>query len=335
MFQILDSVVLGHDGGPSPGVIAGMAVAADGSLFVADVLWGSILEYASNGSHVDQYGGFRSESPIPTGQLAGLAVVGESVLLFDSQSSQISEYRRGEGIPTRQVALPGPPSMMMSSAGGSLMFGVHAGDRRGGLYAWSQESEPMRVADLPSVFDRHAHLSRFHSIPIVQWEDTIAVGFSPLEEVLVGNRGKPAFDTLVVPFSARRGLQPHVLLDLNASRADLINSSSFLVGMGRLSTGELVLVHYDSHFTTPGAVPTELYVSLVTADRRAACVDGALPRDYSTQPHVTFQGDTLLVFDRRVDSDNSASSVISRWVIDTTQCDWIALGEPNRMGLLR
>ena len=69
------------------------------------------------------------------------------------------------------------------------------------------------------------------------------------------------------------------------------------------------------------------YISVVSAERRRACVDGRLPlRSDTPLPFPGLQGDTIVALARRIASDNSLTTLVFRYRIDTTNCNWIETG---------
>lgn len=324
-----DSVLVVRSDSGLPGIPIGIDLFDDGSFAVGDVLLGTVWEFSSNGEYLGRYGGLGADRGGPTGHMGGLAVVGDTLLFFDSGQGKIHLYNRGEILPVGEYALEGLPSLVLRGDSAGVIFGLHATSSQGGLFEWRRADGVLaKVDELPADFTVYPNLKRFHSIPVVRWADTTVVGFSPLMTLNKGVIGRGWADTITIPAARRRGLRSRLLRRGDATREELLNSSSFLVALGRKDDGFLVAVHFEYLFdpAQPGVIPARVYGTLISPDFRRACLDALLPREFSTQPQVTVDGNDVVLLDKRLLGNGGAVVVVSRWLLSDSGCRWVDLG---------
>jgi hypothetical protein len=76
------------------------------------------------------------------------------------------------------------------------------------------------------------------------------------------------------------------------------------------------------------AIESVVWLSLVSADRKHACVDGSVPVHGGGHPYVGFVGDTLLVTEQEA-QDDPVRTVIHRYLVSAAGCEWEELkGRP-------
>lgn len=323
----LETTVLADPNGRQIGIPIGLAVGnRDGDYYVADRLFGTVWRFGRAGNFIQGYGGLR-RGRASTRNVAGVAVVGDSVLLFDIGIARIQIFGRMTGRLLGSADLMGVPSLNLQGSGSKLRFGTHVDGGRGGLFVWDPtDGAAKRIGDVPSIFGRLPVLEHFNSIPIAQWGDSIVVGFGPLRALLVGSEAGGWTDTVYLPVSRRRGLAVQTLSDRQATRSELLNSSSFLGALHELSDGDILAIHYDYIVdeANPSTMPAKLYATVIDRDHRTACVDGKLPDELSTQPRVAFRGDTVVIVGKKLVKPG-AVTVVSRWTLTMEDCEWVHL----------
>ncbi len=135
-------------------------------------------------------------------------------------------------------------------------------------------------------------------------------------------------DTLSPPPSRRRGVPPDIQQTLDDPMfAKPYEASSMLTGLHRLSTGETVVFHHDAVLVGEqphGTVKADIWVTVISADRKKACVDGLVPHSREMRPIHSVARDTIFLLDRRL---NEAEDALDSWVrlyrIDTSGCTWV------------
>jgi hypothetical protein len=145
------------------------------------------------------------------------------------------------------------------------------------------------------------------------------------------DRGGQTISFRVLPAGRRRG-EPIDLLRQQralppAKRYQVIGSSA--VGLHRLSSGELVMVHLDVDFVGEADKGRfgnfKLFVSMLSPDADRACIDAPVPFDTDVAPIPSFVGDTLFLLSRAVGSDNRVLSKVTGYTVSSGNCEWVKL----------
>ena len=100
---------------------------------------------------------------------------------------------------------------------------------------------------------------------------------------------------------------------------------SALVGLQRTAEGRFVLVHADFDVDERLLTKARFFVTMLSADRRMACVDAALPTSEDVASRITFHGDTLFVLDRRLVNDTTMETTVTGYEVDGSRCRWVAV----------
>lgn len=166
---------------------------------------------------------------------------------------------------------------------------------------------------------------------VLAWPDTMLVGMLGLNDLRLATWEGEVLDTIRPPNVRRRGA-PHDLhakydTDMSLSFKDRVEMMSLLVGMYRLQDGETVLVHADQ--TIKGEIPmvewlADIHLTILSADRRTACVDGFVPYVNETRARLTVSRDTLFLLERTISgTEDDLETRIRLYEIDTSGCDWL------------
>jgi len=155
-------------------------------------------------------------------------------------------------------------------------------------------------------------------------------GMSGLNDVFLSTWNGEVFDTLDPPFVRRRGVPDDIqerFDDLDFAGGHEVSST--LMGLHRLSDGTTAVFHHDATLEGEqphGTITADIYLTVISADRRAACVDALVPHFKAMRPVHTVVRDTIFLLDRRL---NEAEDGLESWVrmygIDTSQCTWLDL----------
>lgn len=111
------------------------------------------------------------------------------------------------------------------------------------------------------------------------------------------------------------------------SRMEMLST---LEGLYRMPDGSTVAVHHDG--LIDGEPPmieflAEVYVTVLSPDRRTACVDGPVPFANQLRTQVVAARDTLFLLDRTLTAvGDTMKSWIRVYEIDISPCDWLPVG---------
>lgn len=308
----------------------------DGSFYVSDFFADRVLRFARDGSLVRTYGRPGSgpgEFRTPT----LVFVVDEStVAAADNEQALIHLFDRGSGVLVRSVKYQGRLGSTVPIALGSTLWMASRDRARGtSALAWDRRTDSVRyVVPLPAAYRASmrgmGRYAAFHAMGVLTaWADTLLVGMRGRNELLVATADGRVVDTLDVPVSRRRGVPEDVqetIDDAKISARDLFRTASALDQVFRRADGSLVLVHHDADLEgqLPGGLITaRVFVSIVSPDRRRACIDTELPVSQDARPIEGFRGDTLFLLDRRIVGEERVETRISSYLLDTSSCGWV------------
>lgn len=193
-----------------------------------------------------------------------------------------------------------------------------------GVARWDTRTDSItRIVALPERYSLSQQWAGMNTLVSVdEWRDTLFVGFSGENTVLVADTSGAVLQLVDVPRVRRRGVPTDILLQLKSvTPAKAFELSSALFALHRLPTGELALVHYDQHVDGRHLI-ADAYVSVISADRSSACVDGMLPVRRHSQPAVAWRGDDLVVVEQVVVESTRAVTIARTYEIRLDECDW-------------
>ena len=165
-------------------------------------------------------------------------------------------------------------------------------------------------------------------VTMLHMGDTLLVGYTGHPALFLTRPDGTPFDTVEIPAVRRRGV-PRDMVERFAAdppNEEIASMASALVALHRLPSGEVAAFHLD--VTVDGRLITaDGFLSVLSKELDRACIDIPFRFQRDGRPVVAFRGDTLLVLEQRLVSDQSARSVVRSYRIDTSGCDWIPLGE--------
>lgn len=311
---------------------------ADGSFLVSDYFQGRIIRFGRDGGIVQRYGA-PGEGPAefkgmgPTFILNDSVVVGLDVRrrlfkLFSREDGEYLESFRYRGSIRGDVSVVAgmvvAPSMEFEEGFTSVTL-------------WDPGEGSFRyLVDLPEPYMQSlrgigAFAGSTASGSVLAWPDTMLVGMAGVNELVLATWGGEVLDTIRPPGVRRRGvpanLQVKLETDFSLSFKDRVEMMSLLVGVYRMSDGQTVLFHADQ--TIKGEIPmvewlADIYLTVLSADRRTACVDAFVPYTNETRARLTVARDTLFLLDRTI---NETGDGLETWIrlyeIDMSGCDWL------------
>ena len=105
---------------------------------------------------------------------------------------------------------------------------------------------------------------------------------------------------------------------------------STLEGLYRMPDGSMVAVHHDGLIVgEPPMVDflADVYLTVLSPDRRTACVDAPVPFANQLRTQIAAARDTLFLLDRTL---TALGDTMTTWIrvyeIDTSECDWLPVG---------
>lgn len=295
---------------------------ADGTFYVTDQFAGRLLQIDRTGRIVRTFGR-KGTGPGEFAQINLMFSRGNELFVnegrqsvfhvFDRHTGKVQGGRRHEGI-FRDVRL----------VGNTAWLGMQNSTHGTAVARWDLDSDSVRyMIPLPREYRESQPLAGIYSsVFVVPWADTLLVGYAGSDDLHLATQAGALVDTVGLPVRARRGVPDDIVQRLPRLQwPEMIASASALFGVGRLPDGRVAAVHLDqvvigSSFTADG------FVSVLSADRRTACVDGTLPLSKDTSPRVLFRGDTLFVLQQRLTENERAETSITGFLLNTDRCRW-------------
>ncbi len=296
---------------------------ADGSFYVTDAFAGRVLHIDRAGRIVRTFGR-KGSGPGEFEQINLMFSRGDELFVnegrrstfhvFDRRSGELRGGSRHEGI-LRDVRV----------VENTAWLGFQNSTRGTAVGRWDLASDSMRyMVPLPREYRESQPLAGIYSsVLVVPWSDTLLVGYAGLDELYVATQEGRSVDTVGLPVRARRGVPDDIVKRMpKLEWPEMIAAASALFGLARLSDGRFAAVHLDQ-VVSGNSFSADGFVSVLSADRRTACVDGTLPLSKDTSPRVLFRGDTLFVLQQRLTTSERAETSISGYLLNTDGCRWL------------
>lgn len=337
-----DSVRLGDPG-------ASFVVAGNGAMYFPDFSSGQLLAFGRNGT----YRGVIGRKGGGPGEFVGIGSFGlavDSLLFFDDNAGRrLNVYSLRDERFVGAVRYEGYLAWLTASQD-DLILGLTAmGSQR--TIAIARRDSALRTMGrgtqgvLMSQFVRTP--PEYATFPLLsEWSDTkvvddsagLVVAFGGLSYLVQQSAGADSQNVIEIPRCGRRGSPPESLSawfrrrPTNAQEQLTIDghtsrSISALLGMWRLSDGAVVVWYQDPWFENNySALKGVAFISVLDKSLRRACLDARVEAPGLERPRIAMQGDTLLVLDQlqAEGPDQRVTSVVSRFLIDTSNCTWLA-----------
>ena len=312
----------------------------DGSFVVADGYLGRMLRFARDGRFMRAYGR-PGEGP---GEFRGLGrgfILNDSVVVGrDNHRNLLTRFSR-DGEHLGSTRYEGFKDGWAAVAGDVVLLPAIDLERQKmvRLWDWRRDETLGAAIDLPvpyrrSLRGRDIYFGVLAGSSIVAWADTMLVGTVAENELYLATWDDRMLDTLHLPRARRRGVPSDAQERIDdpsnqVSFKDRMEMLSTLEGLYRMPDGSTVAVHHDG--LIDGEPPmveflAEVYVTVLSPDRRTACVDGAVQFGNQLRTQIAAARDTLFLLDRTLTAvGDTMKSWIRVYEIDTSRCDWLAV----------
>lgn len=343
--RLIDTVVLAetdslHLGRP------GQTFAVDdhGAFYVPDELQDHVVRFAPTGVP-NLLLGNRGRGPGELEAVGATFVIDTFVAQFHS-TRRVAVYSGNSGALITSRLLRGYSTSIAVSAG-RAWIGTFDLDSRHGLAVVSTaaffrapgDSDyaiiPATAAAFPRQYAQFPGLDIYNYVSAAPIDRGVMVGFAGgTNDLYVVDSLSHVTDTVEVPIARRRGFTPKALALFSArSRADFVTqlvSASALYGLWPASKGRIVVWHEDNSAVRtrkgqPGAFSGRAYLSILSPNGAAACVDAEVPFPGSHWPRLAFARDTVFALDQVVPDSGPPRvySVVRRYALDDEHCDWL------------
>lgn len=310
---------------------SGLSVSSGGLGFlVSDVASGRVLQWDTGGKPVRSWGRV-GRGP---GEFSGPAAVvrqGSKIWVADYGSQSWKALDTASGRQLEAISFSGVLSYVVpSDFGDSLWFGLRNETDHTALAVLVPGSDSaVRFLALPTAYDslRDIGIGRLSPIIPARSGTSWIVGFGPLSGLYELDASRTVTDSFVLPTLRRRGASVAAIQRAEGRYAPLMNSMSVLTHLApSAAEGRFVAVHYDPIVADEDSplVQANLFVSVIDATGRVACVDREVPRTGAGRPVVQVLGDSLYVLYQELDG-KAVSTRIDKYLIDTSGCDWLPL----------
>lgn len=343
-FRLIDSLVLEENdtlylGKPEMGFV----VDDSGLIYVADEFWNHVVRFRPNGK-IDRVFGRAGDGPGEFRSTTRVAATMDTLVVLAS-SGRLKVFNRSTGRFYFERTFGRGLLGDVQLHGDHLMLALYDFGSGRGVLSWPlaeflQQSKASaadppsaNLVDMPPEYSAYPGLREdFGGTSMALWGDTMMVGHDAVNYVVLYTTLGVPLDTIDLPTRVRRGV-PRTALPLFArGRQRTLQESagaiSFLVQMWRLPNGEMLLWHQQNRIEQTGEQYKffgQDFMTLLSADRRRACVDASIPFPGSEWPRLSVHGDTVLALDQIIAGKDSTRgvSVIRRYQIADTHCTWL------------
>lgn len=337
---LVDSLPVQEPDSVPVGRMVQIATAPDSGVYLSDRGAGRVLEFDGSGQ-LRRVLGKKGEGP---GEFegAGMPVIrrrDSTLLIMDPILRRLSVFdaQSGEFLRSMPTPFQDVGQIWTEAPDGSLVFALVASTNMVGQLAGTRDALitlgglPPQVSSTDFVFlmygrpevvpDEGRFLAQFPTFPGIQILDS-ASRFAGMVDLPTRLRRGTPLDLVERHMQAFATKKPFQYL------------GSLAGSLQRLSDGSLAVLNVDLDLPPgergkPPPDPTNVryYVSVVSADDEQACLDGVLPfTSDAVMPIPSFAGDTLLALSRRVVGETELRTVLYRYLIDTTGCQWVPTG---------
>ena len=311
---------------------------ADGSFLISDFFQGRIIRFGRDGRIVQRYGR-PGEGPAEFKGMGPTFILNDSVVVgLDERMRLFKLFSRVDGAYLESFRYRGSIGGDVSVVAGMVVApSMEFEDGFTSVLIWDPGEGSFRyLVNLPDPYMQSLKRNgpfagTLLGSSVLAWPDTMLVGMLGLNDLRLATWEDEVVDTIRPPNVRRRGA-PHDLhvkydTDMSMSFKDRVEMMSLLTGIYGMLNGETVLIHFDQ--TMKGEIPmvewlADIYLTVLSADRRTACVDGFVPYANELRARLTVSRDTLFLLDRTIDE---AGDGLETWIrlyeIDTSGCDWL------------
>lgn len=310
-----------------------LEIDARGDLYVADAFHDAVFVFSPAGElrHVVQHREGGRAEPFKLGGFIG--TIDEGALVFDYSGQRIAVASRSSANPRMIAHYAGRLSGGRVDSAGVWLAMVDLG--RGHTMTHRSAHTAIRDTvradrlDVPEEYARSAMLAAVYDwVRHVRLGDTLVVGFSGLNDLIIADTAGKLLGRRAMPVARRRGV-PASLTDRmakgDAPFAESISGMSALFAMERLTGGRIGMVHIDQSVEQKLYRADAVWLTIVDAGLRRACVDIGIPVRSGSTPAVTFRGDTAITVQVSLDSAGAPLAEMRKFVADPASCSWADL----------
>lgn len=314
-----DSVYLGHP--------AFLAVLSDGGYLVTDGMQSRVHHFDARGRQVGIIGRKGKGPGEFTSPFAAIERADGSFAIADDELNRISVFG-----PTHELLFDISSQVTVRDAAvisSDIWLGGHNAAEETGLTRWSADSVLRSSLPIPDTYRAvPSLLGIHHAVMVDAWSDSLLVAFSGTNEFMVAGADGEPVARVSIPAARRKGVTQEALQKMANPATpfpEMFSAISSLFDLHRRSDGSIMTVHFDQALDGQ-AIESQVFVSLVSADRKRACVDAELELAGDIQPTIAFRGDTLLVLEQ-LTQELPVTTVIRKFLVEDDGCDWLPIKE--------
>lgn len=318
----------------------------DGTIYIPDVFSRRVHRFARDGSLIRTYGRpgegpgeFRSAGPafvLDDSTLAVCDAMSRRLSLFDRRSGAFRHLRPLPGVAGMTPPVVRDDGVWFALVDQNYQEPRFAAAPRSVAHWLPARDTILYLGPMPAEFSEsiaggYWQYANFNLRGVLAFHDgAILRGWVLKNELFVLSPGGEVRDTLDIPVVRRLGVPKNVreLLDVKRiGMKEIFEGFSRLWQLHTLPDGRVAFTHHDQHVLKLEPRPVlsaTVWVGVLSADLKSACVDAKLPVSQDARSMETFRGDTLFQLDRRMVGEQ-LQTWIRMFRIDTDDCDWIPL----------
>lgn len=319
----VDSVMLQEHDTTYLGRPSGLALAPDGTFFVADLLGARVLHYNNKGELLGIMGR-KGTGPGEFSSPSWMALAGDSVLLVKDNTPRrvvafdvrTHTFRWGRQFADFTTSVHRDDERF-------VLARLHPASTHSGLRFGGPDDVPEDVGPLPVLYRKNHVLPQvFFAAEAVSIRDTIVGVFEVSDYLYWSDRAATFIDSVAIPVIRRKGARLDLISAVTADPntvAPAVYQSSQPWEIAQLPSGRIAVVHYDPERVNNRMTGT-LYLSLVDRANRTACADAHVPGSEDPQPFVAFRGDTLAVLSQHLRESGKPETMLVRFLVHADGC---------------
>jgi hypothetical protein len=303
----------------------GMAIDAN-AVYVTDASSQRIIHYGRTGTPLRTFGR-KGRGPGEFAMIGYPAAASHVVLALDDSRRVAVAFDRTGGELLWEAPFEGTANAV-APRGDTVWFSLTNTARNtvaGRFTLTDRQLQP--ISGLPQVMRESPPFAAIHAMSqVLVSGDTLYLGLSGVDSLVAMGLNAPSRESIKIPAKHRRAMAEDAIAGFfNKPRPfeELFQASSFFFGLQRLSDGRFAALHFDQDRKDRG-ITSNPYLSVISADRRQACVDGSVPLTSDSRMVPAFRGDTLMILSQSA-VNASVRTVVYAYTIRTDRCHWIGV----------
>lgn len=282
----------------------------------------SVLRLDRSGRLTRTYGA-KGKGPGEITGIGPLFATESSVHVSSSGTGRILRYSKADGTTTGSYQLVGFLSSVAQD-GEYTLFGNYAPDRGTTVTRWRRDSVDSRhMVAIPAEYVASPALGpTFPVVHVATFGDSVLIGFMGTPYLVVSDRSGTVSETVFVPWVRRKTYPSDLDKAMQGSPSARVGQLSALFHLHRRPDGQTVLAYYD-HDMVDGVLSSRPFLSLLSRDRRTACLDREMVVSQDSRALMAFSGDTIFVLESQVEADQTRST-ITRYLLSAEGYDWVS-----------